>query len=89
MAGKALGLQQPFRRGALRIATLYSGLAGENAGLQIGDELVTVNGEKINCSNDCDCRLLLQQVTENQTLLLEIKGTNGNKKIKLAKQAVF
>jgi hypothetical protein len=86
---QSFGFTAAFKDSALRIATLYSGLAGEKAGLQIGDEIVAVNGGKINCSNDCDCKLLFMRVTEKQTILLEIKGSNGNKEIKLTKQTVF
>jgi hypothetical protein len=86
---QSFGFTAAFKDGTLRIATLYSGLAAEKAGLQIGDEIVAVNGEKINCNNDCDCRLLIQQITEKQSILLEIRGTKGNKEISLEKQTVF
>ncbi len=86
----SFGFSVVERSGKLLIGTLYSGLAGEKAGLKLGDEITAVDGKAISCVDTCSCRELARGVLlgkENISLTV----VRGSKKIETSvkKEKVF
>ena len=86
----SFGFSGEFSQGGIVVTSLFKGLAADKAGLKIGDEIVLVNGQKVDCNNYCDCiGLLARLFDENLKLVLTIKREQGAKEILVSKDQVY
>lgn len=86
----SFGFRADYTEGKVLVTTLFKELSADKAGLKINDEIIAVNGQKIECKNYCDCLITLTKMFEENTkLVLDIKNRQTTKEITVIKDKVY
>ncbi len=84
------GLNIEYKKEKLLVTAIFSGLPAQKAGLNIGDEILTINQQPFTCNNFCDCKLLTDSILQkNSNIILSVKINNSIKQIKLSKEKIY
>lgn len=87
---QSFGLKPEYKNGKIVITSIYEGMPAQAAGLEINDEILTINDQPLGCTNYCDCKPVIDAILQtNTSILLEVKGSSGTKKVKLDKKKVY
>lgn len=86
----SFGLNIEYKSNKLVVTTIFSGLAGQKSGLNVGDEIVAIDQQPVSCNSFCDCKLLIDNILRNNSAItLTVKIDGGTKQIKLNKEKVY
>lgn len=86
----SFGLNIEYNTGRFIITTIFNGLPAQKAGLNVGDEILTINQQSINCDTFCDCKLIIDNLIQsNSDITIGIKNGDTIKQINLTKQKIY
>lgn len=86
----SFGFNIEYKTGKLAITTIFNGLPAQKAGLNVGDEIVTINHQAINCDNFCDCKLIIDNLFQNNSdITIGVKNDKTIKQIRLIKEKIY
>lgn len=86
----SFGLNIEYKSNKLVVTTIFSGLAGQKLGLNVGDKILAIDQQPVSCNSFCDCKLLIDNILRNNSALtLTVKIDGGTKQIKLNKEKVY
>lgn len=86
----SFGLNIEYQNNKLIVTTIFNGLPAQKAGLNVGDEILTINQQPINCNNFCDCKLMIDNLFQsNSDITIDIKNDDTIKQIRLIKEKIY
>lgn len=86
----SFGMNMEYKNNRLSVTAIFNGLAAQQAGIQLGDEILAINGQVITCKNFCACKQILDQTIQNSaSLTLRVNNKQGSRDITLQKEKVF
>jgi hypothetical protein len=86
----SFGLNIDYKTNKLLVTTIFNGLPAQKAGVNINDEILTINEQPVACYNFCDCKLTIDNLLQsNSTITLGIKNGDKVKLIKLTKEKIY
>ena len=86
----SFGLKMEYKNNMVAVTSIFDGLPAQKSGLNVGDEILTINQQSLTCSNFCDCKLIIDSaIKTNAEITLGIKNNNTVKEIKLIKEKVY
>lgn len=87
----SFGFTMEHIAGKMVVASIFSGLPAQKAGLNVDEEILSINQQPINCTSMCACKLQMDQLLQNaDTLRLEVRNKNGNVRlILLNREKIF
>lgn len=86
----SFGFNIEYKTGKLAITTIFNGLPAQKVGLNVGDEIVTINQQAINCDNFCDCKLIIDNLFQNNSdITIGVKNDKTIKQIRLIKEKIY
>lgn len=86
----SFGFNIEYKSNKLIVTTIFNGLAAQKAGLNVGDEILTINQQPFTCNNFCDCKLSIDSILQNNSeIILSVNIDNSIKQIKLTKEKIY
>ncbi len=87
---EAFGFSAEYKNEKILVSSIFKGLSADKAGLKVDDEIIAVNGQKINCENYCDCMLdISKMLTENTKLVIDLKSGQSERQLTILKEQVY
>lgn len=84
------GFTIEYSEGKSKVATLVNDSEAAKAGLEIDDEILAIDGQKIDCPDYCQCKKRYSTLMETKNeIALEVNKKGHTQKIKLKKQKIF
>lgn len=86
----SFGLTLEYKTDKLVVATVFDGMPAQKAGLNLGDEIVTINQQPINCRDFCDCQSMIGDLLQtNSEIEFGVKNGDTIKQILLTKAKIY
>lgn len=84
------GFTIEYSEGKSKVATLLKDSEAAKAGLQVDDEIQAIDGQKVDCSDYCQCKKTYSMPLEtNNEITLDVNKNGQIQKKKLKKQKIF
>jgi hypothetical protein len=79
-----------YSEGKSKLATVLDDSEAAKAGLQVGDEILAIDGQKTDCTDYCECKKRYSTLLETKNeITLDVNKNGQTQKIKLKKQKIF
>jgi hypothetical protein len=86
----SFGFGMKYVDGNIRVTTIYKGIAADNAGLMMNDEIIAIDGQKLSYRDECEAIGPLAAILDSKTeMTLTVLRDGVAKEIKLVKDQVF
>jgi hypothetical protein len=86
----SFGLNMEYKADKLVVTTIFNGLPAQIGGVNVNDEILTVNEQPVSCYNYCDCKMTIDHLLQSNSIItLGIKNGDTIRQVRLTKEKIY